>query len=390
MGIGSFVGEWKSLSRFNSLSPEDRSIVFYAEDGGSWRYFEPIISELVGPQNKSVCYVTSSPRDPVLQTRDGGITTFCIGSGSVRTKFFMFLQAGVLVMTMPDLEKFHIKRSKFPVHYVYVFHSIVSTHMAYRRGAFDNYDSILCVGPHHQQEIRQTERHYGLKPKTLVEAGYGILDAIVCSQDAQEAYHPQSKGQKRVLVAPSWGDHALIETQGAELVDILLAAGFQVTLRPHGMTIRNRSKLLAELQRRFESNPNFQLAVDLKFQGTVSASDIMISDWSGAALEYSLGLDRPVLFIDLPKKINNQDYETIPSVPIEVQLRSEVGAVVAPDQLQDVPDMINALCEDPRGWKERIAELRSRWIYNVGGSGAVAADYIAEAALAAEATTVKS
>ena len=31
----------------------------------------------------------------------------------------------------------------------------------------------------------------------------------------------------------------------------------------------------------------------------------MVSDWSGAALEYSFGLKKPVIFLDLPKKVNN-------------------------------------------------------------------------------------
>ena len=39
-------------------------------------------------------------------------------------------------MDMPDLEKFHIKRSKvYPVHYIYVFHSMFSIQSYLREGA---------------------------------------------------------------------------------------------------------------------------------------------------------------------------------------------------------------------------------------------------------------
>ena len=47
-------------------------------------------------------------------------------------------------MDMPDLETYHIKRSKIhPVHYIYIFHSIFSVHSYLRKGAVDNYDTIF-------------------------------------------------------------------------------------------------------------------------------------------------------------------------------------------------------------------------------------------------------
>src|SRR5690606_13279690 len=93
--------------------------------------------------------------------------------------FFATLDVDVLLLTMPDLQTFHIKRSPHPVHYCYVHHSIVSTHMVYRPEAFDHFDSILCVGPHHIEEIRTREALFSLNAKTLVESGYGRLDKIL-------------------------------------------------------------------------------------------------------------------------------------------------------------------------------------------------------------------
>jgi len=388
MPLTSFFRYWRELSRFKGLEPKARSIVFYAEDAGSSRHFEPIIRELVGSHGKQICYITSSPHDPVLRMGDHRIKTFCIGLGIVRTLFFLFLRANVMVMTMPDLETYHIKRSKHPVHYVYIFHTIVSTHMIFRPGAFDHFDSIMCVGPHHQEEIRATERLHGLKPKILIEAGYGNLDSILRSQEAAPVDMLQAGAEsKRVLIAPSWGENGLLETSALELVDVLLRAGHRVTVRPHPMTIRQHPKLVAKLRKRFASSPDFHLAVDLASQGTVDESDIMISDWSGAALEYAFGLERPVLFVDVPRKVNNPDYEKIPCVPIEVKLRSEIGEVVSPDRISDVPALVNRLCQNPGQWKELIRELRSRCIYNVGTSGKVAAAYIVKTAETTEEPT---
>ena len=100
-----------------------------------------------------------------------------------------------------------------------------------------------------------------------------------------------------------------IENHGQELVDELLKVGHHVTVRPHSMTIRQSPKLLDRMQKRFASNPDFRLELDLAAQGTVDSSDIMISDWSGAAIEYAFGLERPVLFVDVPMKVQNPDYQ---------------------------------------------------------------------------------
>lgn len=375
-----FLREWRELFRFRSISSDARSIVFYAENAGSWRYFEPIISELVESHGKQICYVTSSIDDPVLRNQDSSVQSFCIGLGSARTLWFKTLQAGVAVMTMPDLENYYIKRSKHPVHYIYAYHSIVSTHMVYRRGAFDHFDSILCVGPHHRDEIRAAEQLYGLKPKMLIEAGYGLLDSILRSKEMTTAETPPvGGGGKRVLIAPSWGEDGLLETYGLELVEVLLRAGHRVTVRPHVMTMRHRPELMTRMSERFATSQDFRLELDLTCQGTVQATDVMISDWSGAALEYAFGLERPVIFVDVPRKVNNPDYEKIPCVPVEVKLRSEIGELVSPGRLSDVPALVNKLCQNPELWKDRIRELRTRWIYNVGTSGKVAAAHIVEA-----------
>jgi len=312
---------------------------------------------------------------------DSRVQTFYVGLGAFRTSWFQSLEADVLVMTMPDFGTYHIKRSKHLVHYIYLHHSMVSSHMAYRPNAFDNFDSILCVGPHHRNETRASEEQNSLHPKSLLDAGYGVVDSILASEYAMADDLPEAgQRSKRVLVAPSWGEHGLLETKGTELIEILLGAGYLVTVRPHYMTIRNHPKLLSELRKGFSSDPNFLLDTDLESQGTVHSTDIMISDWSGAALEFAFGLESPVLFIDMPKKVNNPYYTGIGLEPIEIGVRSQIGEVVSPDQLSDVPAALDRLCENPGTWREAIVEARSRLIYNLGNSASVSADYISKVA----------
>ena len=381
MIFASLIREWKELSRFRALEPRLRSIVFYAEDSSSWTYFEPIVRELTGALGKQICYVTSSKDDQILDLNDESIRTFCIGSGTVRTAFFLSLEADIMVMTMPDLGTFHIKRSKEPVHYVYVYHSLVSSHMSYRRGAFDQFDAILCVGPHHKEEIRATEELYGLEPKILIEAGYGRLDSILAFEASLPSHPTDShSGTKRVLVAPSWGENSLLENYGPELVEVLLGTGHHITVRPHVMEIRHRRRLLGRLQQRFGPNPNFALDLSLGSQAVMHDYDLLVADWGGSAFEYAFGLERPVLFVDVPRKVFNPEYERITCTPMEVQARSEIGDIVSPDHLQEVPDRMESLLEDTGVRKGRIIEARSRWVYNLGSSGKVGAEYISRKA----------
>ena len=95
-------------------------------------------------------------------------------------------------------------------------------------------------------------------------------------------------------------------------------------------------------------------------------SDFMISDWSGAALEYSLGLNKPVIFLDLPRKVNNNFYEEIDIIPLEVSIREEIGAVVSVENIS--PSLISSL---PYGKVDA-----KKYVFNVGKSDVCGVRYI--------------
>ena len=171
--------EWAELQKFNQLNQDERSIVFYAEDSSSFVHFEQIIYELTEKMECQICYVTSAKEDPILSNQNKRIRAFYIGLGTARITFFLELKAKILVMTMPDLGNSFIQKSAYPVHYMYIQHSMVSTHMIYPKKAFEHFDTICCVGPHHMNEIREMEKVYQLPVKILFEHGYGKLDSII-------------------------------------------------------------------------------------------------------------------------------------------------------------------------------------------------------------------
>jgi len=334
--------EWKELKRFEKLSDFERSIVFYAENKASMNHFRTLISELTEKMNLQICYVTSVKDDPILSSKNQKILPFYIGDGTVRTKFFLTLKAKILVMDMPDLDKFHIKRSKvYSVHYIYIFHSMFSIHFYLRKGAIDNYDTIFCVGQHHVDEIRETEKVYGLKPKNLVNYGYGRLDTLL--QERENFQRKNSNIKDLILIAPSYGNNNLLEVCGIKLIEILLKSNFKVMLRPHFRTLRDSTKIIDSIKENFGKNPNFVLEEGVIPPDSFHNSICMISDWSGISLEYAFNFERPVIFIDVPKKILNPNSGDISLEPIEISIRNKIGHVISPNNLDKIPAIIRDL-----------------------------------------------
>ena len=185
----SLNSELNELKRFESLDQKEKSIVFYSENENSRFIFKSLIDKLINIYNCNICYITSDKDEPILNESNKKIKTFCIGDGIARTKFFLNLKADILIMTMPDLETFHIKRSKiYPVHYVYIFHAMLSTHLVYQKKAFDHFDTIFCVGNYHIEEIQSREKIYNLKPKTLIQFGYNHLDNLIEKYSKKEIF----------------------------------------------------------------------------------------------------------------------------------------------------------------------------------------------------------
>ena len=370
--------DWKELKRFEKLDKKDRSIVFYLENEYYFIYFQPIMEKLAQKYDMKICYITSSKTDPMLTCKDKNILPFYIGDGIARSNFFINLKATIIVMTMPDLETFHIKRSKvYPVHYVYIFHSLNSTQRAYTNTAFDNFDTIFCTGNYQIIEIQERERKFNLGEKKLVKHGYGRLDSLI-NEARSTDIRKSTSNNKVVLIAPSWGANGLIESKGQEIISILLDSGFYVILRPHPMTMKKSNKVIQKIEKEFKDNLNFKLETDIRNTESFFLCDCMISDWSGVAIEYAFAFEKPILYVDTPQKINNPECDQINLVPLEEKIRSQIGEVVSLSELSLIPSKINQFLQSQNKFKEKIQKIKEETVFNVGNSGEQGAEYLLE------------
>ena len=369
---------------YAKLPASERVITVYAEDGGSWPHLEPIVTALVEQHGETICYLTSSDDDPILDTDRPGIRAFTVGEGMGRSFLFQTMETGVLLATVPQLGIAVLPRSRHTERlgttYVYAFHSMASTHMIYEPDGFDHYDTVLTVGPFMAPELRKREELAGLPAKEIVLHGYGRLDTI--RNQAANVARPTGDGPPTVLVAPSWGPTCIFETVGVPLVQALLDGGCRVIARPHPMTAKRTPRAIEDLVAAFGSHPDVVIDRDVAATKSLAESDLMVSDWSGAALEYAFGFERPVLFVDVARKVNNPDYESYGIVPFEVGIRERIGGVVAPDDLAAIAPAVHALVADAPAWPARLAAIRDESIANVGRSGVVGAEVVAAKAAA--------
>lgn len=375
-----FLSEVAGLYRFFWKTPKsDRAVVFYAEHDGYYANFEGLIEELIKIHGAPFCYVTSDPSDPILQRHHPNIRVFYLAT--LLPLFMAFVDCRAFVMTLTELNQHHLKRSMNDVHYVYVFHSLHSVHLFYPNGAFDHYDSILCVGPHQIEELRKQEELYHLKPKTLIEAGYYRVERIhraFCNRQAAQS--KPSSGNRVILIAPSWGARNILEAHGETVVSALVNAGFAVVVRPHPETRRRFPRIVESFERKFRDDPRVTLEQSVSTDDSLLQADVLVTDWSAVALEYAFGTERPVLYVDTSLKHYNDQYGELGIEPLELRLRSQIGMVLPADEIPSIAQAVEHLIRDRSGFEARIRELRAQCVFAFGRSSEIGARHIHEIA----------
>lgn len=253
-------------------------------------------------------------------------------------------------------------------HVIHMPHSLVSLHMVYPENAFDGYTDLFACGEHHVREIAAIDKRRGIRGRGVHEVGYGKSD-IMATQDLLRA-----DSTPTVVIAPSWGVENVGELLGRELIDALLTSAYRVTLRPHPTIIRERPHIVEELTRVYRDHRRFQYEDPSTSEGSLAVADVMVSDYSGVAIEFAFARLRPVVYVDVARKVRNPSYEQLGLVPLEVHVRNKLGVVV--------PAEVKAICEGVAEKLSRSSEpdaieaLRSRYAYNWGTTGHAAADMI--------------
>lgn len=357
-----------------------KQIVFYSEGKGFYKYFRDIIEYIIKRTDIVIHYISSDLNDDVYKLESEQFHTYYIGENKLIV-LMMKMDADIVAMTTPDLQRYHLKRSiiRKDIEYIYIDHSIGSMNMTYRKHALDHFDTIFAGNKYAVDEIRAMEKTYGLKSKTVVEYGYCLIDNMISAyeNDIRLQKNDRKDNTPIVLIAPSWQDDNIMDTCITDILDSLIGKGYKLIVRPHPQYVRHRSEDLDELNRKYSVYEDFELQTDFSSDRVVYEADIMLTDWSGISYEYSFSTLKPVLFIDTPMKIMNPDYEEIGVTPIELDIRNSIGISLAPGEISEkIPGVVEKLLHEELFAPESIRELRGKYLFNVGCSAKAGADYI--------------
>lgn len=101
------------------------------------------------------------------------------------------------------------------------------------RTEYDNYDTVMCVGPHLHDEVRALEAFYHTKRKNLPSVGYDLLDQEIADYEANPRPERKPGEKPLVLVVPTWNYDNICDSCEDDLLGQLLGHGCRVVLRPH-------------------------------------------------------------------------------------------------------------------------------------------------------------
>lgn len=357
-----------------------KRLVFYSEESGFYKYFKDVIEELLACPDIVIHYITSDPNDQIftIAQREPRIQPYYIREDPLII-LMMKMDADMVIMTMPDLGNYHIKRSyvRKDVEYIYIDHGPLSYTMARRKGCFDHFDTIFCIGPHHIAEARETETLYGLPQKRLVESGYSLLDNMIASYNKLEQVQ---RNCPQIVIAPSWQDGNILESCIDAILDSLAALDCKVVVRAHPQFMRHNQVLMDDILTRYAGRIGEKLVFETNFASTESifTSDVLISDWSSTAYEYVFTTKKPCLLIDTPMKVLNPEYVKYENKPIDITYRDRIGRRLSVEDAGQAAESVKYLLDHKEEYRQRLEELTEASVFNLGRSAKINAAYIME------------
>lgn len=368
--------EKEDYKRF--LNTPGKKVVFYSEKNGFYKYYRNIIEEIIKRTNIVVHYITNDPLDEVSQMESEQFKPYYIGENRMIV-LMMKMETDIMVMTTPDLENYHLKRSyvKKDIEYIYVPHDVNSSNLTFHKNALDHFDTIFTSGPKNKEEIAEREQKFDLPAKKLVEWGSSVIDNMTEAYEKMEDEEAPS-GKKRVLIAPSWQKDNILDSCIEKMLDKLIHTDYQITVRPHPQYVRHFEGRIDALAAKYQEY-GVEFQKDFSSNKTVYTADLLVTDWSSISFEYAFATLKPVLYINTPMKVINPDYQELATVPIDIELRDKVGISLDTEVIeQEIIPAVDKLLFDKQFSKESMQNLKEQYLYNPGESGKVGAKYIIE------------
>jgi YidC/Oxa1 family membrane protein insertase len=351
--------DYSILKNIFSLANKKIKFIFYSENKFYQKYSSPIIELLAKKYPKQIYYVSSDLNDKIENTN---VKNLFIGDGLLMKVFFAIIKAEYFFLTVTDLDNHYLKKNKNVNNYIYYFHVAGSTFKGYTKGAFDNYDIILCNGQFQIEEIRFRENRKNIKKKKLILTGYFYFDHILKKTNLNQ-------NANEILVAPSWSYKYknFINKNCIEIINELLKKGYNVSFRPHPEHFKRSFETLKNIKDKFNSYKTFRFDDNSESIKSMEKAKCLITDTSGIYLEYMLILNRPVLFLDGIDKIHNEDYGDYKNfIPIEQKFKNEFGTIFSENEIKNIDLLVENSIKNFNSKIPQLNNLKNNSFFNFG------------------------
>lgn len=337
------------------------SLVIFSDSKRYWNVFEPICDELE-KRNIMAEYWTCSEDDPALFREYQFIHRSFIGEGNKAFTRLNMVKADIVLSTTPGLDVYQWKRSRDVRWYVHVLHAASDVAM-YRMFGIDYYDALLLSGKYQEDQVRELERLRDLPQKELVLTGLTYMDAMKSRLEKSIAEQKRKEHMPAVLLAPSWGESAILSRFGENIIKSLIKTGYHVIIRPHPQSYTAEKEMLAELTERFPDSDTVEWNRDNDNFDVLMRSDIIISDFSGVIFDFALVFDKPVIYTDSVYDKSPYDacwltdelwtFNTLPKIGKQLQI----------EDLDNIKMIIDECLNNPAYHEAREQARKETWAF---------------------------
>lgn len=349
------------------ITKKKYNYVFFSENKFYQKYFLHFAIKLA--EETEVIYLSCDKMDKIEHKN---IVNICIGEKPLNLIFLNILRCKNFFITLTDLGNHSIKKNKKIDNYVYIFHSLISTHKSYTKKAFHNYDTVFSPGVNHTQELLVDENFNNLPKKKIINAGYFYLDYL-------RSLKNNMIKSKNILIAPSWSysDKNFSNIYLKELIKYILDnRSEKIIFRPHPEQFKREKRLMLELKNLYINNERFEFDNRKENLTSMLEANLLITDNSGIAIEIILGLKKPVIYFDKYSKIHNKNFSKINNLTLEEEVKTNFGFSISEPNLNHLQSYIKEAELKLKINYNNIENFTKKKVFNIDQSVKFSYDFI--------------
>lgn len=283
------------------------------------------------------------------------------------------MNARIVLATTPNLDVYQWKRSKSVDWYVHLPHTVDEL-LGYRMFGMDSYDAVLLTGEYQGKYIRALEKMRSIPAKELKTVGSTYMDEM--KKRLESAEKPKHE-IPQILLAPSWGKSAILSKYGEKILDALIQTDYKIVVRPHPQTLTSEKEIIEPLQEKYKDSANFEWNYDNDNFNVLNESDLLITDFSGIILDYTLIFGKPLIYADTSLDNSPYDAAWFDEPVWRLQILPELGTKLDEKDFTNIKAVIDDALKSET-FKNGRKRVRSEAWQNKGNAAVAVADYMVE------------